>query len=83
MAPILRASRPSRVVWEKNTLDTNVNPLQITLENLTASESTVRNADIAEETSNLTRNPILVSAGISVLGIANQTPQTVLALLRQ
>lgn len=69
--------------FEKNTLETNVNQLQITLENLTSSESSIRDLDFAAETSALTRNQILVSAGTSVLGIANQTPQSVLALLRQ
>lgn len=68
--------------FEKNTVDTNVNQLQITLENLTASESTIRDLDFAQETSNLTRSQILVSAGTSILGIANQTPQTVLSLLQ-
>lgn len=68
--------------FEKNTVDTNVNQLQITLENLTSSESTIRDLDFAQETSNLTRSQILVSAGTSILGIANQTPQTVLSLLQ-
>ncbi len=69
--------------FEKNTLQTNVSQLQITLENLTSSESTIRDVDFAAETSELTRNQILVQAGTSVLGIANTTPQNVLALLRQ
>jgi flagellin len=68
--------------FEKNTLDTNVNQLRITLENLTAAESSIRDLDFAAETSNLTRSQILVQAGTSILAIANQTPQTVLALLR-
>ena len=68
--------------FEKNTLDTNVQQLRITLENLIAAESSIRDLDFAHETSNLTRSQILVSAGTSVLAIANQTPQTVLALLQ-
>jgi flagellin len=67
--------------FEKNTLQTNINQLQITRENLTSSESSIRDADFAEETSRLTRNQILVNAGTSVLAIANSTPQSVLALL--
>jgi flagellin len=67
--------------FEKNTLDTNINQLGITMENLIASESTIRDTDFAAETSRLTRNQILVSAGTSVLGLANQTPSTVLSLL--
>ncbi|MBN2212031.1 MAG: hypothetical protein JW709_11605 [Sedimentisphaerales bacterium] len=68
--------------FEKNTLDTNMNALRITLENVTASESSIRDADFAVETANLTRSQILVNAGTSVLAIANQTPQAVLALLQ-
>ena len=49
--------------------------MQITLENLTSAESTIRDVDFAQETSNLTRAQILVSAGTSILAIANQTPQ--------
>ncbi len=68
--------------FERNTLDTNMNSLRITLENVTASESTIRDADFAVETANLTRSQILVNAGTSVLALANQTPQSVLALLQ-
>jgi flagellin len=68
--------------FEKDTLDTNVNQLGITLENLTAAESSIRDLDFAQETSNLTRSQVLVSAGTSILAIANQTPQSVLSLLR-
>lgn len=68
--------------FEKDTLDTNVSQLQITLENLTAAESSIRDLDFAQETSNLTRSQILVSAGTSILAIANQTPQAVLSLLQ-
>ncbi len=67
--------------FEKNALLTNIGSLSITLENLTASESSIRDTDFAEETSNLTRAQILVNAGVSVLAMANTTPQTVLALL--
>lgn len=67
--------------FEKNTLDTNINQLNITAENLMSSESAIRDADFAMETSQLTRNQVLVQAGTNVLGLANQTPQTVLRLL--
>lgn len=66
---------------ERNTLDTNISQLGITMENLTASESTIRDADFAAETSALTRNQILVQSGTSTLQIANQIPQSVLQLL--
>ncbi len=67
--------------FERNTLDTNVNQLEITFENLSAAESSIRDADFAVETSNLTRAQVLVNVGNAVLSIANATPQNVLALL--
>ncbi len=67
--------------FERNTLQTNINQLQITKENLTSSESSIRDTDFAAETSRLTRNQILVNAGTSVLSLANSTPQSVLSLL--
>ncbi len=67
--------------FEKNTLETNQNSLSVALENVTASESSIRDADFALETSNLTRAQILTQAGTSVLATANSTPQSVLSLL--
>lgn len=66
---------------ERNTLETNIAQLGITMENLEASQSTIRDADFAKETSALTRNQILVQSGTSTLQIANQIPQSVLQLL--
>ncbi|HZN64136.1 MAG TPA: flagellin [Tepidisphaeraceae bacterium] len=66
---------------QKNVLETNVNSLSIALENVTASESAIRDADFAEETAALTRAQILVQANTSVLAQANASPQNVLALL--
>ena len=80
----LRISVPSAVVsgaFQKNILDTNINSLGVTLENVTASESAIRDADFAEETAAMTRAQILVQANTSILSIANSTPQNVLALL--
>ena len=68
--------------FERNTLDTNANALRISLENVTAAESSIRDADFAAETAALTRSQILVNAGTSVLALANQSPQSVLALLQ-
>ena len=67
---------------ERNTLQTNVRSLQAAIENLTASESSIRDADFAKETSALTRAQILTSTGTSVLGLANQQAQQVLSLLQ-
>src|SRR4051812_740511 len=67
--------------FQKDVVDTNVNSLNVALENVTASESAIRDADFAEETSKLTRAQILVQANTSVLQQANATPQAVLSLL--
>jgi flagellin len=67
--------------FERNTLDTNMNQLGITAENLTAAESAIRDADFAQETSKLARDQILVNAGTTVLTLANQSTQSVLRLL--
>ena len=65
----------------KNTLQTNINSLSVALENVTATESFVRDANMAAETSEFTKNQILVQAGISVLAQANVASQSVLQLL--
>ena len=67
--------------FERNVLDTNVRSLQAAFENLTASDSQIRDADFAYETSRLTRAQILSSAGTSTLALANQQSQQVLQLL--
>ena len=66
---------------QKNVFETNIASLQVSLENVTAAESRIRDADFALETANLTRAQILVQAGTSVLATANVNPQNVLALL--
>jgi len=67
--------------FETNTLDTNISSLGVALQNVTSSESSIADADFAQETSNLTRDQILTQAGTSVLATANNAPQTVLSLL--
>lgn len=67
---------------QKNVLETNINSLNVALENVTASESAIRDADFASETAALTRAQILVQANTSVLAQANSSPQNVLALLQ-
>jgi flagellin len=68
--------------FQKNVLETNINSLGVTLENVTASESAIRDADFASETAALTRSQILVQANTSILSLANSMPQSVLALLK-
>ena len=67
--------------FQKDTLETTANSLQITLENTTAAEAAIRDTDFATETSNLTRAQILVQSATTVLRLANAAPQNVLALL--
>ena len=67
--------------FERNTLQTTVRSQQVALENLTASESSIRDADFAEETAALTRAQILQQAGTSTLALANSQAQSVLSLL--
>jgi flagellin len=66
---------------QRNTFETNINSLRVSLENVTAAQSDIRDTDFARETANMTRAEILVSAGTSVLQSANTIPQNVLALL--
>jgi len=65
----------------QNRLEFTINTLAIQEENSSASESAIRDANIATETIAFTRNQILVSAGTSVLAQANLVPQTALTLL--
>ncbi|CAI2719068.1 flagellin N-terminal helical domain-containing protein [Nitrospina watsonii] len=66
----------------QNRLVRTINNLSVTIENVQAAESQIRDADIAEEIANLTRNQILVQASTAMVGQANLLPQTVLQLLQ-
>ncbi|MDP8231542.1 MAG: flagellin [Candidatus Zophobacter franzmannii] len=67
--------------FQKFTLETTINNLGVTKENLTASESRIRDVDMAAEMMEFTKNQILVQAGTAMLAQANQLPTTVLQLL--
>ncbi len=67
--------------FQKNVVGATIRSLGIALENTSAAESSIRNTDFAAETAELTRSQILINAATSVLSIANQQPQSVLALL--
>jgi flagellin len=62
--------------------ESTISNLSVSVENLSAARSRIRDADFAAETAELTRSQILQQAGISVLAQANATPQSVLALLQ-
>lgn len=68
--------------FQRNILESNVRSLGVAKENLSATESTIRDTDIADEMTNFTRLQILSQSGISVLAQANSAPQAVLSLLR-
>jgi len=67
--------------FQRFTIGSTINALGIALENVSASESAIRDTDFAEETSKLTRNQILSQAASTVLSQANAAPQQALALL--
>ena len=75
-------SRRGTLGAAQNRLEHTINSLGVAVENLTASESRIRDSDIAELSSDLVAANILQSAGVSVLAQANQTPQAVLQLLQ-
>ena len=68
--------------FQKFTLESTLNNLGTTRENLAASESRIRDVDMAKEMMDFTKNQILVQAGTAMLAQANQLPQTVLKLLQ-
>ena len=65
----------------QNRLESTINNLSTTSENLAASRSRIMDADFASETAALSRNQIIQQAGVSILAQANQQPQIALALL--
>ncbi|MFG0255778.1 MAG: flagellin, partial [Rhodopirellula sp. JB053] len=67
--------------FQATSLESNLVSLNETLANLEEAESSIRDADFAQESANLTRAQILVQSGTNVLSLANQNPQNVLSLL--
>ncbi len=65
----------------QNRLGSAINNMNIYRENLEAANSRIRDTDMAEETSELTKENILTQANVAVLGQANQNPQLALKLL--
>jgi flagellin len=66
----------------QNRLEHKINNLNVAVENLSASESRVRDTDMALEMVSFTRSQILTQAGTAMLAQANQAPQNVLQLLK-
>ncbi|MGA2500878.1 MAG: flagellin [Tepidisphaeraceae bacterium] len=68
--------------FQKFTLGSTINSLNVALENASAATSAIEDTDFAAETSNMTRAQILSQAASTVLAQANTAPQSVLTLLR-
>ena len=66
----------------QNRLESVVRSLGVSVENLSAAESRIRDADVAELSSMMVSQQILQQAGVAVLSQANQSPQSALSLLR-
>ena len=66
----------------QNRFEHTINNLNVAVENLAASESRIRDTDMAAEMMQFTRGQILSQAGTAMLAQANQVPQSVLSLLR-
>ncbi len=67
---------------QKNVLESSINSLTIAKENIAASESSIRDADMAAEMVDFTKYQILQQAGVAMLAQANQSSQALLSLLR-
>ena len=67
--------------FQTDTLESNLNYLRIAAENVTASESLIRDADFAKEMADFTRNQIVQQSAVSMLAQANNHPRSILALL--
>ena len=66
----------------QNQMETAINSVGVSIENLSASESRIRDADIAQISSEMVTRQIMQQAGVSVLAQANSAPQAVLNLIR-
>ncbi len=67
----------------QNRLQSTISNLAVSVENMSAANSRIRDVDVAEETAEMTRNNILLQAGTSVLAQANNSAQTALGLLNK
>ena len=78
----LASTRGDLGSFQKNVLETNSRSLQVANENMTAAESTIRDADMASEMTMYTKYQILQQSGTAMLAQANQLPQQILKLLQ-
>ena len=78
---LVSSERARMGAFQKNVLEVTLNQLLVEIENLTAAESVIRDADFAFEIAEMTKLQIMQEAGTAVLAQANISPQTVLRLL--
>jgi flagellin len=76
------SSERAKLGASQNRLEHTINSLSVAVENLSASESRIRDTDMAQEMVSFTKSQILSQAGTAMLAQANQAPQGVLQLLR-
>ncbi len=67
---------------QKNVFESAINSLSVAVENISASESAIRDTDMASEVANFTKSQILMNASVSMLAQANAAPQALLKLLQ-
>ncbi|MEV6600690.1 flagellin [Actinoplanes sp. NPDC051346] len=79
---VLISTERGKLGAAQNRLEHTINNLNTSVENLSASESRIRDTDMAQEMMSFTRSQILSQAGTAMLGQANQSQQGVLSLLR-
>jgi len=77
----VNSKRGDMGAFQKNNLESNLNYLRIAHENSVSSESVVRDADMANEMAQFTRNQIMTEASTAMLAQANQSSMTVMKLL--
>ena len=76
------ANRGYMGAFQKNTLASNLNFLRNSYEQVTSSQSVIRDADMAEEMAKFTRHNIMMDSSTAMLAQANQTPTSILKLLQ-
>jgi len=76
------ANRGYMGAFQKNTLESNLNYLRNAHEQVTSSQSVIRDADMAEEMAKFTRHNIMMDTSTAMLAQANQTPTSILKLLQ-
>ena len=76
--------KPRRIgVFQKNTLERNLNFMKIAYENVLSRESVIREADTATKMAKFTRNQILKNSHVTMFARANQPPMAMLQLFNE